>query len=167
MGEMLIRDFQEHPLTQLLRQNEAAILSRGNWWDLKPREALVDVSAWPICESSAKSVAVGGTQKGPFVLITALERKSSDGTPARLLVCGSSDYLANAYLTYHGNQTLLESSLDWLMGNKNLLSIPPRARQARQLGITSSQLWRMGGGMLGCALVLLGIGVVRWITKPR
>lgn len=167
MGEMLIRDFEEHIITQGLRRNEQAVLSRGHWWALESRPAMVDVTAWPLFKSSVQSKAEGGTQRGPFLLMVALERKSNDATPARLLVAGSSDWLSNAYLSYRGNQTLLESSFDWVLGNNNLLSIPPRVRQARQLGLNSGQLWRMGGWILSGCLVLLAVGIVRWGTRPR
>jgi hypothetical protein len=166
-GEILIRDFDEHPVTEALRRDEQAILSRGHWWALKPRETMVEVSAWPLFKSSPMSVAEGTDTKGPFILMMAIEHKTTDEVPSRLLVAGSSDFLANAYLTYRGNQTFLGSSLDWLLGNSNLLSIPPRSRQIRQLGLNTLQLWHMGGWILGCCLVLLGIGMLRMATKPR
>ncbi len=166
-GETLVRNIEDHPITEALRKGEQMILSKGRWWALESRKSLIDTVSWPLLRSSTNSTGEGSAEKGPFVLMFALEKKTPDGTATRLVVAGSSNWLSNAYLSYRGNQTLLESTTEWLCGGGNLMSIPPRTRQARQLGLNSVQLWRMGGWVFACSLVLFGAGIIRWITRPK
>lgn len=166
-GEILLKNFVNHPATDSVIKNAQMMLSRGYWWALEPRSGLIDLNAAPLLKSSASSGNEDNTLPGPFVLIVAIEKKAADGVAARMIVSGGSDWLSNAYLSYRGNQSFWESSTDWLTGGNNLLSIPPRMRQARQLGLSGVQLWQMGAWMTGCCLVLLGAGIIRWIVRPR
>ncbi len=168
LGEALVRDFAPHPVTTALIRDERMVLSRGRFWALEARGAtLLDATVKGLLQSSAKSSASEDARVGPFMLMMAVEKKSAQEAASRLLVCGSSDFLANAYLSYRGNQVLMEGIFNWLVNENKLLSIPPRTRAAHQLGMTSVQLWRLGAAILGCSLVLLVIGGLKWMLRPR
>lgn len=195
-GELLIRHFEDHPATQQILKNDQMVLSGGHWWAMQPRKPMVDVSFVPLVLSSSTSIVEGleknvdgknPQRKGPFVMMSLLERKtkaaaanssstansgsvasvSSLDVASRVVLCGGVDWLSNAYLSYRGNQTLLTGVFDWMVGSGELVSIPGRARQSRQLGLNSVQLWKMGVGVFSCALVLMGLGVIRWISRPK
>ena len=166
-GEVLSRNFGEHTITESLRRNQLSILSHGRWWGLEMRPSMLDVNSVALLKSSPKSTVAGSEQKGPFNLMLAVERKTAEGNSTRMIVSGSSDWLSNSYLSYRGNQAMLEAASEWVMGSNNLLSIPSRTRQIRQLGLNSVQLWRLGGWIFSCSLVLFGLAVIRWATRPR
>lgn len=166
-GEMILHSLEPHAITDPLIKGGQTVLARGQWWALEGRKSLIDMTVSPLIKSSPTSRGEGTGEKGPFVLMCAVEKRNSDGTASRLIVSGSSHWLSNAYLSYRGNQTLVETTTDWLCGSGNLLSIPPRTRQARQLGLNTAQLWQMGGWIFACSLVLFGAGMIRWIARPK
>ncbi len=88
------------------------------------------VSAFPLFQTSSmsRSVAQGRTMRelsqGPFVVATAVERTS--GQAMRAVVVGNAAFATDAAWNQFGNASFFLSSVNWVVGNDALVSIPPK-----------------------------------------
>ena len=79
-------------------------------------------------------------KKGPFVL-AAVSTVGSGSKQGRLLVVGSSRWMANQYIgiTQIGNRDLFLNSINWLTADEDLISIRPKDPEDRRISMTSNQ----------------------------
>jgi len=75
---------------------------------------------------------------GPVAIAAAAERYGPE--PARLVVFGDSDFLANAHLSQLGNRDLALSAVYWLIEQERLIGIGPKTIETIQLQLTGSEL---------------------------
>jgi len=146
-----------------LKQARQTLLSRGDWWALSPRPGAIDRQIEPILSLTAQ------LQEGlkPVTVALSFRKNNQEQSAQKGVVFGASDFLSNAYLNYGGNQALLDASIDWLLGRVSFQSIPVRVQESRQLSLTIVQLWKFGGVVAACCLVLAAMGVIRLLTRPR
>ncbi|MBI5649657.1 MAG: GldG family protein [Chloroflexi bacterium] len=111
--------------------------------------------------------------KGPLDLAYAVEVAGEK--PTRLVVFGNSTFITNGTLNARitvggqqqrvqsGNGLLFENSLHWLAGQENLIQIPPKQSEARQLLMTTEQqsfvFW---SSFLLIPLAILIVGALVW-----
>ncbi|WP_157947481.1 GldG family protein [Abditibacterium utsteinense] len=115
-----------------------------------------------IFESSSQSQALLPDGKvvapGPFALAAASERGEN-----RALVCASATIAIGEGLNLFGNKSFLLSSVNWVVGNDALISIPPKApvQNTLQMPEVAARF-----ASLLCAVILpllsLGAGVLVW-----
>jgi ABC-type uncharacterized transport system involved in gliding motility auxiliary subunit len=86
---------------------------------------------------------------GPISVAVALERKVKD-KDQRVVVVGSSTFLANQYVGNLFNLDLGTNMLNWLSQDENLITVQPRPRVDSQLN-----LGRTGLGLIGLGFLLL------------
>jgi ABC-type uncharacterized transport system involved in gliding motility auxiliary subunit len=101
--------------------------------------------------------------RGPIVIGAALERDVGD-RKQRVVVMGTSQFLANQYVGMLGNMDLGVNMVNWLAGDDSLITILPRSRQDLTLEMSRAGLALVGFGffvVLPLAFLVTG-GVIWW-----
>lgn len=101
--------------------------------------------------------------RGPIVISAALERDVG-GRKQRVVVVGTSQFLANQYAGLLGNMDLGINMINWLAGDESLITIQPRNRQDLTLELSRAGLSLLGFGfliLLPLAFLITG-GVIWW-----
>ena len=128
----------------------------------------------PFLRSSpqATTQSLGGNAaaplKGPLDFGFAFSRLSPSPAKSeqRVAVIGNGDFLSNSYLGNGGNRALGERVFNWLLGDDQLISMPPRGAPDRILNVSQSELSALTiGFMLVMPLLLLVVG--GWIAWRR
>ena len=57
-----------------------------------------------------------------------------------MVVIGNGDFLSNSYLGNGGNRALGERIFDWLLGDDELINMPPRGAPDRVLTVSQGEL---------------------------
>jgi ABC-type uncharacterized transport system involved in gliding motility auxiliary subunit len=104
--------------------------------------------------------------KGPLDFGFALSRLSPSPAKSeqRVVVIGNGDFLSNSYLGNGGNRALGERVFNWLLGDDQLVSMPPRGAPDRVLSVSQGELSALTiGYMMVLPLLLLAIGgLIAW-----
>jgi ABC-type uncharacterized transport system involved in gliding motility auxiliary subunit len=104
--------------------------------------------------------------KGPLDFGFALSRLSPSPAKSeqRVVVIGNGDFLSNSFLGNGGNRALGERIFNWLLGDDQLLSMPPRGAPDRALNVSQAELDVLSiGFIVALPLLLLVIGgVIAW-----
>jgi ABC-type uncharacterized transport system involved in gliding motility auxiliary subunit len=103
-------------------------------------------------------------EKGPLVLAAAgTYSTGKDNSQGRFVVVGSSDWAANSFINFNGNQDLALNTVNWLASDEDLISIRPKQDEDRRVTLTRAQIsWlRITSQFLLPLLVILG-GVSVW-----
>ncbi len=102
--------------------------------------------SWATSDVHAKQISFreGKDEKGPLALAGAGAYKAM-GAPdetkeGRYVVCGSSDFLANAILGFNGNKDLFLNMMNWLSSDEDLISIRPKDPEDRGVNLTAAQM---------------------------
>ena len=99
--------------------------------------------------------------RGPLPIVLALKR-AVEKRQQRIIVSGDGDFLANAYLSNAGNQDLGVRLVEWLVSADNMIDIPSRIAEDKELQFEKWQIGVIGFGFLVIipgALILNGIVV--------
>lgn len=99
--------------------------------------------------------------KGPLDFGFSFSRLSPSPAKSeqRVVVIGNGDFLSNSYLGNGGNRALGERVFNWLLGDDQLISMPPRGAPDRVLTVSQGELSALTiGFMLVMPLLLLVIG---------
>ncbi len=184
-GDLIIRRFAEHPITQLMIDHQITALFG------KPRTIRVDPASvndsrlqiFPLIGTSDQSWAERDyrtqnppafdekrDQKGPVSIATVATRSS--GTElgitipgGRLVVFGNSDFIANNRLQAFGNQTLFSNSINWIFDYKDLLNIPTRKLESYQIVISERELHQMLYYFTIIPVVVAGLGLIVFLVR--
>ena len=184
-GDLIIRRFAEHPITQLLIDYQITTLFGP------PRTVRIDpasisdsrLQVYPLIGTSEQSWAErdyrtedppvfdeGRDQKGPVSIATVSTRSS--GTElgitipgGRMIVFGNSDFIANNRLQTFGNQTLFINSINWTLDRSNLLNIPTRKLESYQIVISERDLRRMLYYFATIPAAFAGIGFLVFLIR--
>lgn len=78
-------------------------------------------------------------KRGPLTLAAAITYRSDTGQ-GRVVVTGSSGWVANNIVMFNGNKDLALNMLNWLSSDEDLISIRPKDPEDRRLSMTRSQL---------------------------
>jgi ABC-type uncharacterized transport system involved in gliding motility auxiliary subunit len=104
--------------------------------------------------------------KGPLDFGFAFSRLSPSPAKSeqRVVVIGNGDFLSNSYLGNGGNRALGERVFNWLLGDDQLISMPPRGAPDRVLTVSQGELSASTiGFMVVLPLLLLAIGgLIAW-----
>jgi ABC-type uncharacterized transport system involved in gliding motility auxiliary subunit len=99
-------------------------------------------------------------KKGPFILGAAGTFSTGGG---RLVVVGSSSWVANTYLRLAGNRDLFLNMMNWLSADEDLISIRPKEPEDRRLTMTRNQMaMAFYSSVLAIPLLILASGLSVW-----
>lgn len=159
-GDLIIRRFAPHPITQMLidykitalfglprpvRADPAAINVDG----LKVEQIIGSSSqSWAERDFRSQSPATFNLERdipGPVSIATVSTRSSGSDfginiQGGRLVVFGNADFIANNRLQTYGNQSLLINSVYWALNRNSLLNIPTRPLQKYQLIMSEKEI---------------------------
>ncbi|MDD4928842.1 MAG: GldG family protein [Gallionella sp.] len=99
---------------------------------------------------------------GPAIIALALDRNIND-LEQRIVVVGSGAFLANSYAGNGGNVDMGINMMNWLSGDDQLITIPPRFAKDSKIVLSRTQLTAISAGFLiGLPLLLTGFGGYIW-----
>lgn len=186
-GDLIIRRFGKHPLTEMLVNYKLPIaigLSRPIRQDLgralDPRVSIVPLLAssqtsWAQAENRAlKNSPFDRSKdiKGPLTLGLLAERKmhaywGMELSCGRLMVYGNGDFISNHKLSLLGNRMLLKSSICWMLGKNEVLNLPPEQLKKYQLPLSQNNLFQIILGMFVLPGSLACLGLLIFIIRRR
>jgi len=103
---------------------------------------------------------------GPITVGVAAEDLSNN---ARVVVFGDSEFPLNANIQVYGNGDMMINSVDWAVGEENLINLSPGTTTERYLNLSSpylSGLVLLGSVFLLPGLVVVG-GIAAWVARRR
>jgi ABC-type uncharacterized transport system involved in gliding motility auxiliary subunit len=97
-------------------------------------------------------------KKGPLNLAAA----SSSGN-SRVVVAGSSNFIANSFISFNGNRDLFLNMVNWLSSDEELISIRPKDPEDRRLAMSRAQMTLIFyTSVLLLPLAIIGAGLGVW-----
>ena len=148
-------------LTTLFPEVAPLAQMRKSDWKLEPF-----LRSSPQASTQSLDKSATGPLKGPLDFGFALSRLSPSPAKSeqRVVVIGNGDFLSNSYLGNGGNRALGERIFNWLLGDDQLISMPPRGAPDRMLNVSQGELGLLSAGfMLILPLILLVIGgLIAW-----
>ena len=184
-GDLIIRRFAEHPITQLLIDYQITTLFG------QPRTIRIDpasindnrLQVYPLIGTSEQSWAERDyrsqnppifdeerDQKGP-ISIAAISTRSSGNElgitipGGRMVVFGNSDFVANNRILNFGNQTLLINSINWTLDRSSLLNIPTRRLESYQVVISERDSLRLLYYLAAIPVAFAGMGFLIFFIR--
>lgn len=165
-GDLILRRFLPHPITQVLIDNQIPIvtgLARSVRPDPgRPLDATLKVAPLIAAAPSAwgergyqlnqpakydEGVDLKGNPSLPVAVVS--ERVSASNLTfsvrgGRLAVFGSSDFMSNNRIGLAGNLTLILNTISWAIGDPDAqLNIPPRPLERFQLALSQTDLAKL------------------------
>ncbi|PXA05200.1 ABC transporter [Coraliomargarita sinensis] len=159
-GDLIIRRFAEHPITDLLVEYQITALF-GQPRPVRTDPASIDnerIKVSQIVGTSDQSWAErdyrtqdpivfdeGRDLRGPISIATISTRSAGSelgiNIPGgRLAVFGNSDFISNNLLRAFGNRTLFFNTLNWSLSKNNLLNIATRPLESYQIVMSEKDL---------------------------
>jgi hypothetical protein len=186
-GEMLLRHFLPHPITQNLINNKLPILvgparvvnddlGRNAEDGLSVKKLIATgETAWG--ETSYRlrlppQYTPGQDLRGQLGVMVVSERVKPANLPlsvrgGRLVVFGTADVVTNNRIINVGNLNLFLATVNWIVESDTLLNIPARPIESFQLALSREELTRLRLGLLLLVpggVALLGI-FVYWTRR--
>lgn len=174
-------EYPSNPVTQGLEQVtlfplvRSVIATPDSGWQPAPM-LQTSPEAWlETGDIASGQVALDGTDiQGPLTIGLTLSREhKGEGAEAkshtqRVALVGDADFLSDAYLGELGNQALGLNLIQWLASRDAQLNIdvPKAPDQALYLPGWATMLIAIGF-ILALPLLLIGIGVTRWLLRRR
>jgi hypothetical protein len=162
-GDLVIRRFAEHPITQLLVDYQITALF-GQPRPVRTDPASLQNEQLRVMQFIGSSEQSWGERdyrnQDPIVFdegrdlpgpisIAALSTRSASSElgihipGGRMIVFGNSDFIANNRLRAFGNRTLFFNSINWALTKNNLLNIATRPLESYQVVMSQSDLNRL------------------------
>jgi len=188
-GDLLIRRFAEHPVTDFMLKNQIPIVVGLTRPVRSDPGAPIDerLTSHPLMASSESSWAERNYRKakelkdlrydpsvdlkGPVSIAAVSERKVSSQlgiqfSGGRLVVFGNSDLIANQRLSSIGNFMLFLNSVNWSLDRDKMLAVTPRAIDKFQLVVSRHEINQLGIILmiLPGLVSILGL-MVSWIRR--
>jgi len=107
----------------------------------------------------------GDDLPGPLAMAMSVESyaEDEDAVGTRLVVCGDSDFAANANLSLGGNIDLFLNSVNWLAEEEELISIRPEQDVSRELILSAGQArFLQYSSVIFLPAAVLLVGAVVW-----
>ena len=185
-GDLLIRRFAAHPITDIMRLNPIPViagLSRPVRQNMD-RPADERLSITPLMSSSPESWAERSYRqkldlkfnpeidlKGQVSLGIISERKVSSQLGihvegGRLVVFGNADIISNQRMASLGNQMLILNTINWCLDREQLLAIQSRPIEKFHLLLSRQELIQLGLVLLSLpgAAAICGI-LIYWVRR--
>jgi ABC-type uncharacterized transport system involved in gliding motility auxiliary subunit len=148
-------------LTTLFPEVAPLAQVRQGEWQIEPF-----LRSSPQATTQALSGGAGTPLKGPLDFGFALSRLSPSPAKSeqRVVMIGNGDFLSNSYLGNGGNRALGERIFDWLLGDDQLINLPPRGAPDRVLNVSQGELNGLSIAfivVIPLALLVIG-GLIAW-----
>ncbi|MBM3785256.1 MAG: hypothetical protein FJW30_12900 [Acidobacteria bacterium] len=167
-------EYSQHPIVRDMR-GLPAILPLARALDVKTgAEKLITSSGDAMGTKTLditklQSSAPSKDFSGPFTVAAAT---TVGGTNAgdikkqgRVVVAGSSEWLAAAMFGRYGNRDLFLNMINWLSADEDLISIRPKEPEDRRLTVKPSQGWILYATSFLPTLLVLGGGILVWLKR--
>ncbi len=186
-GDFLIRNFNEHPVTQFLNQSGLNVLlgltrpvrtdpdtppdeRRRTAWLMRSGK-----SAWAELgyrKMEGLKYDYGIDLRGPVTVAMVSERAADSRLGiripgGRLLVFGNGDFLANNRFNVLGNHVLFLNAVNWALDRNAMLNIPPRQVEQFRLTLSQADLTRLGLRMLLLPTGVAVLGLLVYLVRRR
>jgi ABC-type uncharacterized transport system involved in gliding motility auxiliary subunit len=131
-------------------------------------QKLFDSSSTSLATSNLSSPAVNvndpKNRKGPLTIAAAgTYNTGKENSQGRFVVVGSSNWAANRFIDFNGNDDLASNAINWLSSDEDLISIRPKAPEDRRITMTERQLaWVRAVSQFGLPFVVVILGVSVW-----
>jgi gliding motility-associatede transport system auxiliary component len=166
--------YGRHPITNVLSKNTFFPVARqittteSEEWRITP---LVEVAprGWVETGKLEGNVTFDKNRDfaGPVNVATAFERSVGDKSQ-RVVVVGTGEFLANAYLGNLGNLDLGVNIINWLAGDDRMITIQPRAAPDSSLDIEPFTLYAIAFTfLLGLPLAFVIMGALIWWRRRK
>lgn len=187
-GDLIVRKFREHPITQFLIDYQLSVIV-GLCRPIRPdlgasldqRRTTVPLmasseSSWG--ERSYKniyaSVNIDPSKglPGPIPIATLSERVINSqlgiNIPGgRVIVFGNSDFISNNRINALGNKILFQNTINWSLEGNDLLNISPKKLKKYQLTLSRDNLIHIGVAMLAFPGALSCLGLLIYTVRRR
>jgi ABC-type uncharacterized transport system involved in gliding motility auxiliary subunit len=103
-------------------------------------------------------------KKGPLAIGAAGSYNTGkENSQGRFVVVGSSNWIANSFITFNGNRDLLLNMMNWLSSDEDLISIRPKEPEDRRITLTRAQMNMIRiVSQFGLPLIVVIAGVFMW-----
>jgi ABC-type uncharacterized transport system involved in gliding motility auxiliary subunit len=131
-------------------------------------QKLFDSSSTSLATSNLSSPSVNvndpKNKKGPLTLAAAgTYNTGKENSQGRFVVVGNSDWAANRFIDFNGNDDLASNAVNWLSSDEDLISIRPKPSEDRRITMTGAQLaWVRATSQFALPLVVVVLGVGVW-----
>jgi hypothetical protein len=162
-GNLILRRFAEHPVTQpMIDQRLFVFSNRPRPVRLDPagpriagvqRTALVGTSETSWMEASFRTEAIpvfteGRDLMGPIPVVVLAERRGGESLGLRLrggklVVMGDAMIATNELFRLYGNRVLLTNTINWCLQRNHLLTIPPQRISSYRLSLSEADLRKL------------------------
>lgn len=186
-GDMIVRRFAQHPITQILIDFQLGLLTgimRPVEVDLgSPSEDKRKTTL--LMASSDTSWAEVGYRQGTKLSFTpnidtpgpvglGVVSEQTVGTQlgikiptGRVIVLGNSDMISNNRIAQMGNAVLFLNAVNWSLNREHFLNIPPQKMQWMQLTISRADLWRIVIFLLLPPFGFFVLGISVYVLRRR
>ena len=114
---------------------------------------------------SSQEIKLGSTdKKGPFTLAAAGTYDTGDkNNPGRVIVVGSSGWIANGLIRFTGNRDLFLNMMNWLSADEDLISIRPKDPEDQRLSMNRNQMTLVFWfSVVAVPLSVVAAGIMTW-----
>ena len=139
----LVTSYESHPIVREMKGVATGFpLSRtidpktgGKWTSEKLFSSSENSYATTNLASREIQINPAKDKKGPLSLAVA-----SSGGQSRIVVVGSSSWVANSFVSFNGNRDLFLNMINWLSSDEELISIRPKDPEDRRLAMSRGQM---------------------------
>jgi ABC-type uncharacterized transport system involved in gliding motility auxiliary subunit len=162
----LVSSYESHPIVAPMKGVATAFpLSRtiepktgGKWTGSKLFSSSANSYATTNLSSREIQINPEKDKKGPLNLAVA-----ASGGQSRIVVVGSSSWVANSFLGFNGNRDLFLNMVNWLSSDEELISIRPKDPEDRRLAMSRRQMASIFyTSVLLLPLAVIAAGVSVW-----
>jgi ABC-type uncharacterized transport system involved in gliding motility auxiliary subunit len=131
-------------------------------------QKLFDSSSTSLATNNLSSPAVNANdpknRKGPLTIAAAgTYNTGKENSQGRFVVVGSSNWAANRFIEFNGNDDLASNTINWLSSDEDLISIRPKTPEDRRITMTGGQLTLVKlVSQFGLPLVVMVMGLSVW-----
>ena len=178
-GGFPVASYGEHPITDFHRLNNMRILMVGNSRPVRedpgmPFDERLKVS--PLYFTPDQSYAERNYLEQPFAIdrqhdligplsLGMVAERSVDSKlglnipGGKLIVFGNANFITNRAFNASGNRYFFEQTVNWLLGEDELLAIPPRIQEQYQLPLSKKDITHISLSLMAlpAATILLGL----------
>lgn len=186
-GDLILRSFTNHPITQFLEDYQLAVLA-GLTRPIRPDIAspldprrivtpliLTSETSW----AERRYHTMQGMQfdrgtdlKGPVPVATLAEKSINSQLGinirgGRVVVFGNSNFIANNRINALGNRILFQNTVNWAINLNDLLNIQPKTLKKFQLTLSQNDLVHITFGIFAVPGSIACIGLLIFAIRRR
>jgi ABC-type uncharacterized transport system involved in gliding motility auxiliary subunit len=161
----LVVSYDSHAIVREMKETASAYPLARSLEVSSPAEKLFSTSdnSFATTNLSATSIKQSPSdKKGPLVLGAAASKGDKD-KQSRIVVVGSSGWVANGIFRFNGNRDLALNMANWLSSDEDLISIRPKEPEDRRLTMTRRQMSTVFyNSVIFIPLIIIASGMAVW-----